>query len=337
MEKRADDTQNFEELERRSLPHLGTPERLPRHRARIGGGVAWRWARRPGVPYATKAAKAAYQARWRAKQKALKVPKPVALPKPPEHPADALAKWCKSRLVVPPGHPLAGRTLVLPAFGRDYLADALRHRESLLCVARKNAKSAIVAAYLLCRLVGPLRTEGYRAGIVSVNRDKAGELWSQMRGIALASGLDGLAFRKSPRCILGPSGSVDILSADASAGHASGFDDAICDELGLFRERDRDLVAGLRSSTSARDGRFMALSIMGGAPFTAEMIERADDPAISVHLYAAPADCALDDPAAWHAANPGLALGIKSLSYMADTSRMALASASDQRNSGRST
>ena len=60
-------------------------------------------------------------------------------------------------------------------------------------------------------------------------------------------------------------GTVDILSAEKSAGHGSGFDDAVIDEIGLFQERDRELVNGMRSSTSAKDGRFIALSIQGTA------------------------------------------------------------------------
>ena len=38
---------------------------------------------------------------------------------------------------------------------------------------------------------------------------------------------------KSPRHVRSNTGRVDILSADASAGHASGFDDVLLDELGL--------------------------------------------------------------------------------------------------------
>ncbi len=83
-------------------------------------------------------------------------------------------------LKVPPGHARAGQPFILPVYGVEFIRDALRHRESFLCIGRKNAKSAIVAAYLLARLVGPLRTAGYRAGVCSVNREKAGELKSQM-------------------------------------------------------------------------------------------------------------------------------------------------------------
>ena len=235
-------------------------------------------------------------------------------------------------LKVPAGHPRAGDPMILPDYGVEFLRDALTHRESFLCIGRKNAKSAIVAVYLLGRLVGPLQTAGYRAGVCSVNKEKAGELKSQMEGIAAASGLDGLVFRRSPAPgrVESATGSVDILSADKSAGHASGFDDAIIDELGLFQERDRALVNGMRSSTSAKDGRFLALSIQGDAPFTKELIDRADDPAVALHLYRAPDGAAVDDPAAWSAANPGISAGIKSAGYMADEAQRVLVTPADQ-------
>ena len=130
--------------------------------------------------------------------------------------------------------------------------------------------------------------------------------------------------------MVGAFGSVDILAAEKGAGHASGFDLAIIDEIGLLQERDRAFVAGMRSSTSAKDGRFVALSIHGSGPFVDEILERREDPAVAVHHYAAPEGCALDDPAAWHAANPGIAVGIKSLDYMRDEARRVLASPADQ-------
>ena len=251
----------------------------------------------------------------------------------PEDPAGAVAAWSCDVLRVPHGHPRAGEPMELPSYGVDFLRDALTHSESALLVARKNAKSAIVAVYLLARLVGPLRTRGYRAGVCSVNREKAGELWQQAVDIAAASGLDGLRFRRAPRGIESATGRVDILSADKSAGHASGFDDAILDELGLLPERNRALVNGLRSSVSARGGRFIALSIVGESPFTRELIERADMDGCAVHLYQAAPDAALDDMAAWRAANPGLGT-VKSLDYMRSESRRVLASRRIKRVSG---
>ena len=250
----------------------------------------------------------------------------------PEDPIGALVQWSRERLRVPPGHPLAGQPLALPDYAEAFLRDALRARESLLCLGRKNSKSGCIAVFLLARLAGPLAFPGYRAGVASVSREKAGELKRQMQEIAEASGLDGLRFLRSPAPgrVESATGTVDILSADKSAGHASGFDESIVDELGLLHERDREFVNGMRSAISARDGRFIALSIHGDAPFTAEMIKRRGDPGVAVHLYQASEECALDDPAAWHAANPGLKAGIKSLSYMRDEARRVLATPTDQ-------
>lgn len=277
--------------------------------------------------------RAAYFRRYRANKKAAQA-RPVPTPGPrPSDPGAALAAWARDRLRVPPGHPRAGRRMALPDYGERFLSDALTAdcREALLCIARKNAKSAIVAAYLLGRLApgSPLRVDGYRAGVCSVNKEKATELWAQAEAIALASGLEGLRFRRVPRAISGPSGSVDILAADRSAGHASGFDDAICDELGLLGERHRELVAGLRSSVSARDGRFIALSIRGDGPFIPEVLDREGEAGLTVHHYTAPEGCELDDRAAWRAANPGLG-SIKSRRYMEREARRVLATPPDQ-------
>ena len=249
----------------------------------------------------------------------------------PADPAAAVADWARRVLVVPAGHPLAGQPLVLPDFGVRFLRDVFSHRESLLCLGRKNAKSAVTAVLLLAHLAGPLRRAGWRAGVGSNSKGKAGELKDQMEAIAAASGLSGLTFYKtpSPGRVVGQFGTVDILAADKGAGHASGYDLAIIDEIGLLAERDRAFVASMRSSTSAKDGRFVALSIHGSGPFVDEVLERRDDPAVAVHHYAAPEGCALDDPEAWAAANPGLGT-IKSLSHMADEARRVLATPADQ-------
>ena len=272
------------------------------------------------------------QRRYRDRQREKKRTGKVLTFPVPDDPVNELVRWSREKLVVPPGHPRAGSPMELPAFAVAFLRDALSHRESLYCCARKNAKSAIVAVLLLGRLVGPIRMSGYRAGVVSVNREKAGELKRQMQEIAEASDLKGIRFLRSPAPgrVESATGTVDILSADRSSGHAAGFDEAIIDELGLLHERDRELVNGMRTAISARDGRFIALSIMGDAPFTREMAERRDDPAVAVHLYQGDVDAALDDESQWQKANPGLKTGIKSLAYMRDEARRVLATPSDQ-------
>ena len=132
------------------------------------------------------------------------VPIPLVDPPWPDDPAEALAEWSRSCLVVPPGHVKAGEPLGLPAFAVRFLRDAMRPgvREALLTCGRKNAKSAVLAVLMLGFLAedGPLRRQGFRAGVASVSREKASELWAQMEAIALASDLEDIRFGKVPRC-----------------------------------------------------------------------------------------------------------------------------------------
>ena len=150
-----------------------------------------------------------------------------------------------------------------------------------------------------------------------------------MDQIIEASNLKGVRCMKSPKHVISDTGRVDILSADKGAGHSSGFDDVLLDELGLLKERDRELVNGLRTSVSARNGRFIGLSIQGNAPFTHEMLERSGNPGLVIHHYTAPEGCDLNSEDAWHSANPGLAAGIKAMDYMRHQSVRAMDTPAD--------
>ena len=244
-----------------------------------------------------------------------------------EDPAGAFASWSESRLIIPPGHPNSGKPLVIPEYALAFLEAALKAgvREAGLFVARKNAKSAVIAALLLAHLAGPMRRKGWRAGCASLSREKAVELWQQAEDVATASGIKGVKFWRSPRSIESAYGKVDVLAADSKQGHASGYDLVVCDELGLYHpERGRALVQGLISSTSTRDGRLLAISVIGDCPLSAELIERKGDASTVVHVHQAPPTCDLQDEGAWRAANPTLGT-IKSVSYMRDMARRAAA------------
>ena len=255
----------------------------------------------------------------------------IAIPSEPAEQVRILAEWAEHHLTIPPGHPKAGEKMVIPGYGISFLTDALSHRESLLTMARKNAKSAILAVLGLGYLVGPLRVPGWRGAVASLSKDKANELRIQIEAIAIASGLTGLTFKRSPQpgYIVSDTGQFDVLSADKNAGAASGYDLILCDETGLFPDGARELLAGLRSSVSARDGRVIHISVRGDSPLLQEILDRADLPTTAVHLYDAPDGCDLDDLEAWKAANPGLG-GIKSLQYMIDEAARVAITPADQ-------
>ena len=101
------------------------------------------------------------------------------------------------------------------------------------------------------------------------------------------------------------------------------------DELGLVGEAQREFVASLRSSTSAKNGKFLALSILGFGPFLPEIIAQRDQPGTVVHLYQSTEGCAIDDVQEWHRSNPGLACGVKQIEHMKFESQRVLATPSD--------
>ena len=234
---------------------------------------------------------------------------------PPDDPAGALAAWAAATLKVPPGHPAAGDPMALPGFAVDFLRDGWEAHESALTMGRKNAKSAVCAVLALGHLVGPLRTPGWRGAVASVSKEKAAELRGQVAAIVEASGLgDDVRIRRAPYPgrIETETGSLEVLSSDRTAGHSSSFDLVIVDETGLMPERARELLAGLRSSVSAKGGRIVHISVRGDSPLFAEVLA---NPATVAHQFSAPDACAIDDESAWADANPGLGT-IKQRGYM---------------------
>ena len=65
--------------------------------------------------------------------------------------------------------------MTLPSYGVDFLRDVFdpKFSEVSLLISRKNSKSAVAAIALLAHLIGPCRSLGFRAGIVSVSKEKA--------------------------------------------------------------------------------------------------------------------------------------------------------------------
>ena len=251
------------------------------------------------------------------------------------NPARVIAEWARECLRVPTG-PLAGQPFEIADWQEAWLRGALAPgtREAGLSIARKNGKSALVAVAALAFLVGPLNRPNWRGVCTSLTGALAAEMRDAIRQTAEA------AYPPLPVKVLrtpnagradGLNGArLDFLAADKASGHAAGADLAIIDEGGLLPEPKRGLWAAVRSCISGRNGRFWAISVRGDGPMFDELAGRAGDPAVHWTEYAAAPDAALDDPDAWAAANPGLATGIKSASYMADTARAALANPADQ-------
>ena len=248
-------------------------------------------------------------------------------------PADAFRQWAESTLVVPNGL-LAGQPFRIDDWQHEFVADALADgiREAGLSVARKNGKSGVIAALLLCFLAGPLNAPNWRGIVVSLTGLLAAELRTAMDEIVKASELDGVEILRTPTPGLatGRNGSrLQFLAADKATGHAVGADLVIIDEAGLLEENKRPLWNACYSSTSARDGRVICISIQGHGPMFKALKGRRGHRAVAWHEYSCEEGCDLLDPAEWHKGNPGLESGIKSLAYMQDAAERAAESPQD--------
>jgi len=84
--------------------------------------------------------------------------------------------------------------------------------------------------------------------------------------------------------VISKTGSLECLAADRKAGHGSSFDLVIVDETGLFPERARELLAGLRSAISAKNGRIVHISVRGDSPLYREVLA---NPQTKTSIYAA--------------------------------------------------
>ena len=243
---------------------------------------------------------------------------------------DGFFAWAADKLRVPSG-PLQGEPFLIDGWQQEFLREAHGSRESGLSVARKNGKSGLIAAYLLGHLVGPLNRPDWRGVVVSLTGELAKELRLAIVLTAEASGFE-LQDRQTPAPgrVEGTRGAaVKFLASDRATGHAIGSDLAIIDEAGLLDEAHRELWNAVLSSTSGRNGRLLCISIQGTGPMFRELRDRAGR-GVCWHEYAAPLTAAIDQPATWHAANPGLKRGIKSFEYMRDMAQRALDSPADQ-------
>ena len=140
-------------------------------------------------------------------------------------PVGALAAWAASTLIVPPGHPRSGEPMALPDFAADWLRASWDAHESGAehgSQERKSSDCGGPGARLPRRTV----TASWLARRdCVVTKEKAGELRRQVARDCRSVDLD-VRIRRSPYpgVIESSTGSLDTLSADRTAGHASGYD-----------------------------------------------------------------------------------------------------------------
>lgn len=187
-------------------------------------------------------------------------------------------------------------------------------RRAILSIARKNGKTALIAALVLAHLVGPEAITNGEIYSAANDREQAAQVFKVARQIVEADQelLDLVTVVPSTKTLLAKSnGSIyRAISAEAGTKHGMNPTFVIYDELA--QAKNRDLYDVLDTSMGARsEPLFVTISTQSNDPehILSKLIDDGlggEDETTVCHLYAAEEECALLDEAQWREANPAL-------------------------------
>jgi len=241
-------------------------------------------------------------------------------------------KYCK----VPEGDKI-GQLIKLEPFQKRFLLDIYDNpvgtHSAYLSIARKNAKTATIACILLAHLAGPEAMQNSQIVSGARSKDQASVIFELARKMIEASPELSKRIRIQPsgkRLIgLGKNVLYRALSADGATAHGLSPILAILDEVGQVVGPTDKFIAAITSAQGAYTNPLL-IAISTQAPTDADLFStwidaqrNAPDPRVVCHVYEAPADCELDDPKAWAAANPALGV-FRSIDDVAKQAKQAI-------------
>lgn len=235
--------------------------------------------------------------------------------------AERNMRFVEAHAIVPEG-PLVGKPVVLAPFQEAFFYSLYDNKvptkTALLSMARKNAKTAMIACIVLVHLVGPEAKLNSRINSGARSRKQAAEVYNYAsKMVALSPTLHKLVKAvPSSKMLVGLPMNVEYsaLSAEGSTVHGGSPILAIVDEAGQIKGPHDDFYEGLTTGQGAYDDALLIV-ISTQAPTDADLFSiliddaiRSQDPSIVCHLYTAPEGCSVLDEKAWQAANPALGL-----------------------------
>ena len=201
-----------------------------------------------------------------------------------------------------------------------------------LSVARKNGKSALIAAILLAHIVGPEAKQNSQIVSGARSRDQAALVFKLAEKMVRLSPQLSEIVRVVPssKMLIGLVMNVEYKAISAEAGTAHGLSPvlAILDEVGQVRGPQDSFIEAIETAQGAHASPLL-IAISTQAATDADLFSNwlddaanAKDRRIVSHVYTAPEDCALNDRKAWKNANPALGK-FRSLQDMADFAKQA--------------
>lgn len=220
-----------------------------------------------------------------------------------------------------------GKPIVLREWQKQFIRDVYaplaagkrQVRRAIFSVARKNGKTALIAALVLAHLVGPVAEINGEIYSAATDREQAGQVFKFARQMVEAEPEFGplgempLTVVPSTKTIVCKSNGSFYRALSAEAGTKHGLNPSVWIYDELAQARDHELYDVLNTSQGARNEPLgFVISTQSPDPEhpLSNLIDdglRANDRRIAVHLYAAPEEIDdLLDEAAWAAANPAL-------------------------------
>jgi len=230
-----------------------------------------------------------------------------------------VCKFIERYCLIPEGEHV-GKPMKLMPFQRKFILDIYDNpngtSRAYLSVARKNGKSALIAAIVLAHLVGSEAKQNSQIISGARSRDQASLVYKLAEKMVR---LNPELFKivrivPSQKTLLGLICNVEYRAISAEANTAHGLSPilAILDELGQVRGNQDSFVEAIETAQGAHEKPLLIAistqSATDGDLFSQWLDDAANakDPRIVSHVYSAPAECDLSDRKAWKAANPAL-------------------------------
>lgn len=220
---------------------------------------------------------------------------------------------------VPEGK-LIGHKIKLLAFQRRFILEIYDNPDgtsrAYLSIARKNGKSALIAAIVIAHIVGPVAVQNSQIISGARSRDQAALVFKlAQKMVSLSPELSKIIkVIPSQKMLVGLRMNVEYKAISAEAGTAHGLSPvvAILDEVGQVKGGYDAFVEAIETAQGAYESPLL-IAISTQAASDGDLFstwlddaEKAKDPRIVSHLHAAEPECDLMDRAAWAAANPAL-------------------------------
>lgn len=238
--------------------------------------------------------------------------------------AERIIKFAEKYCIVPDGM-LVGKPIKLDEFQRKFIRDCFRvnvrtqrriAKTGILSIARKNAKSTLIAIIALAALVGPLAELNAQIVCGANSKEQAAVIYTQLEKMVNLSEELSLLVALTPnrkRAIgLAMNTSFEVVAKKAMTAFGKSPKLLILDEVGQIIGPTDPFVDALTTATGAHDDA-LTIYISTQAASDGDMLSLLIDDAanntdgtVVCHVYAAEKDCDLDDMAQIRAANPAL-------------------------------